>query len=285
MPKFHLNLGAKDQRSLEDAENRMKEARKNMNRTVAAQIIPISAIDRAKAAWPIFGGTSPPAPAKTDPPKADPPQGNPPAAPAAAPAGGVTPPANTPGGEVNVAQLLAQLQTLTQQVTTLTTENEGYKTKETEAENAKKTKEQQLETTIAQKDQVIEQATNLIGQKALENALLTHKDYQFHDANDALMNLKDAEGVKVTVDIAKQIATVEGLDAAIKDLATRKSWMLSKGPETPPDPNAAPATTPPATRATGAPPAQPTTDAAKATQRANLRAKYTAIGNAPVTTR
>lgn len=238
----------------------------------------------ALRAWPIFGGSSPTPPA-TDPatpPAQTPPAATPPAAPQQ-PGGDGKP--GTPPVNVDVNQLLAQVQTLSGQVQQLTQENQGYKTKEADAENAKKTREQQLETTIQQKDAQLAAAQNLIGQKALENALLTHKDYQWHDANDALLSLKNAEGVKVTVDIDKQIATVEGLDAAVKDLAEKKPWMLSKGPDQQQqqDPNQQ---TPPATpvgRATGKPPAPPSNpDATKVQQRQALGKKYSAIRGAPI---
>lgn len=233
------------------------------------------------AAWPIFGGepddpaTPPAAPAATPP--ATPPAAPPPAAPAPGGDGKGTPPVN-----VDVNQLLAQVQTLSSQVSQLTQENQSYKTKETDAENAKKTREQQLETTIQQKDAQLAAAQNLIGQKAMENALLTHKDYQFHDSNDALLSLKNVEGVKVTVDIDKQIATVEGLDAAIKELAEKKPWMLAKGPQTDDQQQQTPPATPPG-RPSGRPPAPPANpDAAKVQQRAALGKKYSAIRGAPV---
>ncbi|AAN02073.1 head scaffolding protein [Mycobacterium phage Barnyard] len=250
-----------------------------------AQIDPKAAALRA---WPIFGGSSPTPPATATPPaNPEQQQPNPAATPPATSPAGAPQTAQQPGGaaSVDVNQLLAQVQSLSSQIQQLQTENQGYKQKETEAENAKKTREQQLEQTIQQKDQQIAAAQNLIAQKSLENALLTHKDYQWHDANDALLSLRDAEGVKVTVDIDKQIATVEGLDNAVKELATKKPWMLSKGPEQQPDPNNPQQQTPPAApgRPSGKPPAPPANpDAAKVQQRQALGKKYSAIRGAPI---
>lgn len=248
----------------------------------------LAAIDPKRAAlnaWPIFGGSSPTPPAQPDPAQQgqQPPVGQPPAATPPAQPQQQAAPASGGAANIDVNQLLAQVQTLSQQVQTLTDENNGYKQKETDAENAKKTREQQLEQTIQQKDAQIAAAQNLIAQKSLENALLTHKDYQWHDATDALLSLKDAEGVKVTVDIDKQIATVEGLDNAIKDLATRKPWMLAKGPEQQQQQDPNQQQQPPAPgRPSGRPPASNNGDATKVQQRAALGNKYSAIRRAPV---
>jgi hypothetical protein len=224
----------------------------------------------ALKAWPIFGGTSPTDPPKADPPKADPPKVDP-------PAGGATPPpdplAELQKDPAKLQQLLSQVATTTQTLATMQTELEGYKTKETEAENAKKTNEQRLQTTIEQKDALLARATLLLQEKSAENALLSHKDYTWHDSSDALINILKDPQVVVTVDIDKQIATVEGMDKALKVLATAKPWMLSAGPGVP-DPAAAPGTPPPPS---GAPPAAPTTDAQKAARRADLISKHPVI--------
>lgn len=230
--------------------------------------------EAALAAWPLFGGTTPGGPA--DPPAATPPAATPPAATPPAPTTEVDPIKELAKDPAKLSQLLSQVTTLTTQQATLAAENEAFKAERTKAEQAKLTKEQQLETTIAQKDATILAATALLSAKSLENALLNLSDFTWQDANDALMNLKDNPAIKVTVDIEKQIAQVDGLEAAAKDLATRKPWML-KTPEVPPT------TPPPAGRPTGAPPPPiPPVSGDKLARRKALAGKYSAIKGVPV---
>lgn len=241
----------------------------------------ISAKEAALKAWPIFGGTSPAAPTTTTPPATDPAQSTttPPTNP---PAGGATTTAdpleklrNDPNA---LTQLLSQVQTLTTQVTTLTQENTNFKDAKTAEERSKLAKEQQLEQDLANERMKTEKAVNLLTAKTLENALLTHKDYQWHDTASALAKL-DQGAIKTTIDIEKGVATVEGLENEVKRIARENSWMLSKGPAEPGTPPATPPNpaAPVAGRPTGTPPAPPNTDAAKAAKRNGLIDKYPVI--------
>lgn len=250
-----------------------------MNRSIADRILPIDPKKAALAAWPIFGGTAPGTATPSATPAAEP------AATLAAtdpPVGGSATPdplerlKNDPNA---LTQLLSQVQSLTNQVTQLTTENTGFKEKQTQEERSKLAKEQQLEQDLANERLRTEKAINLLTQKTLENALLTHKEYQWHDSASALAKV-DQNAIKTTIDIEKGVATVEGLDNEIKRVARENSWMLSKGPADPPkagdQPNPA---APVAGRPTGAPPASPSANADKAKQRTSMIDKYPVIAH------
>jgi hypothetical protein len=258
----------------------MAEARKKMNRSIADRILPIDPKKAALAAWPIFGGTTPGTPTPSATPAATDPPATTPTEPAA---GGVATPdplerlKNDPNA---LTQLLSQVQSLTNQVTQLTTENTSYKEKQTAEERSKLAKEQQLEQDLANERLRTEKAVNLLTQKTLENALLTHKEYQWHDSASALAKV-DQNAIKTTIDIEKGVATVEGLENEIKRVARENSWMLSKGPATDPpktgdQPNPA---APVAGRPTGTPPPPPNATADKAKQRNSMIDKYPVIAH------
>lgn len=268
-------------RDVEEARNRMEQARKNMNKSIAAKIKNSDPKAAALAAWPIFGGTSPGA-TTTNPPASTE------TSPAATTSGSSTP----PGGSVvapdpletlrkdpnALTQLLSQVQTLNTQVQALTTENTAFKDAKTAEERSKLAKEQQLQQDLENERLKTEKAVNLLHQKVLENALATHKDFQWHDAASVLAKV-DQNAVKVTIDIEKGIAQIEGMEAEIKRIARENAWMLSKGPAEPGTPaaNSANPAAPIAGRPTGSPPVPANNDAAKAAKRTGLLAKYPVI--------
>lgn len=231
--------------------------------------IPVTAIERAKAAWPVFGGVETAAATPKTETKTE--------TPAATTTAVVPPPdplAELAKDPAKLQQLLTQVSTLTTQLTDAQTKVDAAETEKTAAARAKQTKEEQLQADVENRDILLAKATAIIQQKVLENALITHKDYQWHDPKDALRNV-DMNLVKITVDIEKGLAEIEGMDKEAKRIATEKPWMLKPGADTQQPVNG----NQPPVRATGAPPAPPTTDAAKIARRNELIGKHPVISH------
>jgi hypothetical protein len=232
----------------------------------------------AAMALPLFGGTQP-------------------ATVVVAPAGGeVTPPDPTPtatpdptsGGEPPkedpiaklasdpnaLGQLLAQVDSLTKNLTKVTQERDGYVTKQQEEARKTQTREQQLESDLAQRDQVIQQMDSVIRNMAIGNAILSQKDVQWHSLKQVLAEL-NPESFEIDVDLSAGNATVTGVDSEVKRIARECPWLVAKSN----DPGTGSRTPQRTPVGSGAPPVGPVGDATKATKRADLMKKFPVISH------
>lgn len=224
--------------------------------------LPINRIDLAKQingfrANPPFGGTAPTPPA-TDPATTPP----------AAPGGATPPPAVDPIAQLQsdpnaLAQLLTQVQTLTQSTSQLqqqlglvTTERDSYLQKEKDAELAQKSKEEQLETQINELKAAQEKRDNIIRQKIVENAIAANNKYEWQNSRLVQGEL-DQTKLEFNVDIDKGIAEIKGIDAELERIASAHTYLVSKNKAEPPaDPTQQQQPQAPR-RSTGAPPRPP----------------------------
>lgn len=233
----------------------------------------ISGLERAKATFPIFGGTSP---AETE---------TPPAAPKEEPA---TPSSEEPhsGGDSakpepdvegmspqEIAELLKNVGELTNQVSKLTTENNTYKSKEQQAERAQQTREQQLEADLTEAQQTIAKMDAVIRHTAVVNAIQGAKDMEFHNARH-VMNELVMDAFDLDVDLDNGTATVSGIEPELKRVAKEFPWLVSK------DKTQTPANAPthPRPRGSGTPPVGGGSPD-KVTKRADLINKYPVIAH------
>lgn len=236
----------------------------------------ISGLERAKAAFPIFGGS----PTETETPPAE-------SATEKAPATTATEDSKTPGGDSGklepdvdgmkpeeIAELLKNVADLTTKVTQLTTENNTYKSKEQTAERAKLGREQQLEADLTDAQKTIAQMDAVIRHTAVVNAIQGAKDIEFHSARH-VMNELVSDAFDVDVDLENGSATVSGIEGELKRIAKECPWLVSK------DKTQRPAgePTPRQPRGSGAPPAGGGANGDKATKRADLINKYPVIAH------
>ncbi|ACF05114.1 head scaffolding protein [Mycobacterium phage Predator] len=131
-----------------------------------------------------------------------------------------------------LAQLLTQSQTLTSQVqqlteqlNTATTENSTFKQQQEQAEAAQRTKEQNQEIEINKLKGQLENLTNLLQTKVIENAIANNAKHQWNSTRQVQGEL-DMSKIKVNLDIDKGIAEIDGMDAELDRIATSSPWLV-----------------------------------------------------------
>lgn len=131
-----------------------------------------------------------------------------------------------------LAQLLTQSQTLTSQVqqlteqlNTATTENSTFKQQQEQAEAAQRTKEQNQEIEINKLKGQLENLTNLLQAKVIENAIANNAKHQWNSSRQVQGEL-DMSKIKVNLDIDKGIAEIDGMDAELDRIATSSPWLV-----------------------------------------------------------
>ena len=131
-----------------------------------------------------------------------------------------------------LAQLLSQSQTLTSQVQQLTeqlntasTENQTFKQQQEQAEAAQRTKEQNQEIEIKKLKDQLENLTNLLQTKVIENAIANNAKHQWNSSRQVQGEL-DMSKIKVNLDIDKGIAEIDGMDAELDRIATSSPWLV-----------------------------------------------------------
>jgi hypothetical protein len=192
-----------------------------------------------------------------------------------------TPPAEEPPKEDPIAklqndpnaltQLLSQVQALTTKLGEVTTERDGYKTKEENTRRAQQTKEEQLQTDLDNEKVKNEKLFNILKSKIVENAISNAKGYEWYSTKQVMAELNN-EAYEVDIDVENLSGTVsDGINAEIKRIATQCPWLVSKDKTKTPDGQQPPR------RPSGTPPAPPTGDAAKLSKREALIKKYPVI--------
>lgn len=144
-------------------------------------------------------------------------------------------PATGGDGETDVTQmtpeqisdLLANVTSLTAKVDAVTKENETFKTKEEEGRRAKQDTVDNLTEDLTKAQQIIDQQDQVIKRLAVVNAIQGNKDLQFHNVNDAISRLGDAD-YELSVDLENGTATVKGLEAKLKEIAKNEDYLVVK---------------------------------------------------------
>lgn len=223
-------------------------------------------------AFPLYGGTSPVTEDKTVTPDA-----------ATAESSTSTPdtPAVPDDSEEmtpeKVTALLKQVSDLTGKIATLTKENEGFKTKETQAQRQQQTREQQLEADLQERDKVIAKMDAVIRHTAVINAIQGTKDVEWHSARH-VMNELDPNSFELDVDLENGTATVTGIESELKRVAKECHWLVSKDKTQTPSGGSQR----PAARGSGTPPPAPNGANTKQTARAELINRFPVIAHGRV---
>lgn len=169
--------------------------------------------------------------------------------------------------------LLSQVQALTTKLGEVTTERDGYKTKEESTRRAQQTKEEQIQTDLDNERLRNEKLFNILKSKIVENAIANAKGYEWHSTKQVMAELNH-EAYEVNIDEDKLEGTVSsGIDAEIKRIATQCPWLVSKDKTQRSQDNGQQ----PPRRPSGTTPAPPQGDAAKLSKREALIKKYPVI--------
>lgn len=126
-----------------------------------------------------------------------------------------------------ISDLLANVSDLTAKVTAVTKENETYKSKEEESRRAKQDTVDNLTEDLNNAQKIIDQQDQVIKRLAVVNAIQGNKDLQFHNVNDAISRLGDAD-YELSVDLENGTATVKGLEAKLKEIAKNEDYLVVK---------------------------------------------------------
>ena len=171
-----------------------------------------------------------------------------------------------------LSQLLSQVQALTGELNKVSTERDGYKSKEEQTRRAQQTKEEQIQTDLDNERIKNEKLFNILKTKIVENAISNAKNYEWHSVRQVMAEL-NPEAFEVDVDVENLSGTVSaGIDAEIKRIASQCPWLVSKDRSKPADDGRVRPTRP-----SGSTVAPPTGDAAKLSKREALIKKYPVI--------
>jgi hypothetical protein len=234
----------------------------------------VSTFEQALATWPIFGGTSAEGgteviegakvTVETTDDKA---------------AGGKTEDKSNTDSDVT-SKLTQQLNETKQMLENLQKENEGFKKKEEETARAQLTKEENLQKDYENAAATIERLDAVIKNVALTNAILANKDYEWHSVRQVMAELETGQygEYDVNIDLDNGKAEVVGLDNAVKEVASKCSWLVSK--EKAKDQSTAQGNgtgTGTRVRPSGTPPRPPGNQAEKTQRRAELSKRFPVI--------
>jgi hypothetical protein len=172
-----------------------------------------------------------------------------------------------------LTQLLSQVQALTTKLGEVTTERDGYKTKEESTRRAQQTKEEQLQTDLDKANLRNEKLFNILKQKVVENAIGAQSNYEWHSIKQVMAEL-NGEAFEVDIDEEALTGTVKGIESEIKRIATQCPWLVSKDKS---KPSGGDDGKPRPQRPSGSPVAPPTSGDAKLSKREALIKKYPVI--------
>lgn len=204
--------------------------------------ITITAIEKAKSVLPIYGGTNPEGGTsseggtekkdeKKSESKSDSSSSSSSGNSSSQSAGGGSENSNSNSGsgdtEQQVADLLRQVSELNNKVTSQSTELEGYRTKEQEAQRAAMSEQDRLKSDLESLGKTVEKMDQVIHHLAMINAIQGFKDAEFHEARQVLMELREGDyNFDVDIDLENGQATVSGIEDALKKIAKDKYWLV-----------------------------------------------------------
>lgn len=236
-------------------------------------LLTVQGIERAKAALPIFGGTSPTETSTTTT--------------ETKPEDKTTTETSATGGDTakpltaeEAAALLTQISETNAKLAEATKTIEKNNQEKTAAERAKLGKEEALTADLEEATKTILKMDAALKNQAVMNAINGVKDLEFHDTNFIMRELQvSAPEIfeDMEVDLDAGVVTVKGVENHLRRIAKEKDWAVKKNSTIDPNANngggggAAPV------RSSGAPPANPTVNQDKASRRASLADKYPVI--------
>ena len=171
-----------------------------------------------------------------------------------------------------IADLLKQLNDATKTIKDLQGKTATYEKEKANAVRAQQTREQQLESDLTNAQQTIAKMDAVIRHTAIINAIQGMKDYKFHSARHVLNEL-DSNAFDVDVDLENGSATVTGIENEIKRVAKEMPWLVAQ------EQTVAPSGRNVTRQSSGAPPANPNSDAAKVARRTELMKKFPVIAH------
>ena len=176
-----------------------------------------------------------------------------------------------------IKELLGKVSELSSTVKSLDTQNQSYKAKEEEARKAAMGREEALVEDNERLQQTVSQMDEVIKNLAVINAIQGNKDLQFHDARDVISRL-DPGGYELDVDLESRKANVSGIDNELKRIARECPWLVRDASKPGGGSNGSERKLPP--RGSGSPPASPTGgDTGKQQKRSALIDKFPVIAH------
>ena len=131
------------------------------------------------------------------------------------------------GGNDQTVELQAKLDKAINDLAEANKSIKNFEKKETDAQRATQTREQNLQTDLDTANQTIAQMDAIIRHSALVNAVQGLKNYEFHSVRHVINELQDDE-FDVDVDLEKGVATVTGIEDAIKRIAAKEPWLIKQ---------------------------------------------------------
>lgn len=244
-----------------------------------------NSLERALASLPLFGGTTP---STESPPDSDTGSSQAKGTESTSQSGNDT--ATQAGGDsgtttemdpAQIADLLKQVQNLTNVNKQLLQENNANKAKQQEAERAKLSREEAMEKDLEQRDEIIAKMDRALRNQAIINAINNFKDVTWHDPMFPISKLDPAILENMTVDLEAGTVTVTGVENDLRRIAKDYEWAVVNPAAQSPNP---PPRQQPRPRGTGTPPAPPNGSNDKATRRQSLIDKWPVLtqGRTPV---
>lgn len=180
-------------------------------------LLRLTTIEQAKAALPIFGGTNPEPDEQQENNSQQ--QGD----------GGGDPKSPEQISPEDVQKLVSKVADLTSKVTTLQTENDGYRQEDDKKRREAQGREQTLTEDLDKAQQTIAQMDGVIKYVATVNAILNNESgISFHDPSDIVSKL-DFDAFDLDVDLENGKASVKGIENELKRIAKEKSWLVKTG--------------------------------------------------------
>lgn len=242
-----------------------------------AKYLPVvrnAALERALAAYPVFGGTSA---ENSDSSSGE--SGTPSSTTSSngetSSSGGESTSTTEQMSPEKIQELVSKVTDLTSQVTTLSQENAGYKAEEEKNANAALSREEALAKDLDKSNQTIAQMDAVIKHLAIINAV-THNEsgIQFHEPSGIVRELNE-DGFELNIDLERGTASVKGIENELKRIANEKSWLVKAAVN---DQQQQTRTTQkPPTRSSGTPPANPSQQNNAASRRAALEQRWPVI--------
>lgn len=169
-------------------------------------------------------------------------------------------------------QLLQQVQNLQNDLKTVTGKHDALQQEKDQQARSQMSKEQQLQTDLDNATVALEKMDRVIRRVALENAVLEHKDVQWHSIRQMMAELKDDE-YDVDVDLDGGCATVTGIKDAVNRISKECPWLVANKANNPVGSSTQ------TRRTAGNPPRSPGNQDQQKAKRAGLISRFPAISS------
>jgi len=229
-------------------------------------------IEAAKAALPIFGGTSPTETAtETETGEA-----------ATTDTKMTTESGSTEKPEIStdpqaVADLVKQVESLNSTVSQLKKVNEKFESEKKVKERESMGREEALSRDLEEAQQTIVKMDQALRNQAVVNAINSFKDIEFHDVKFAMSKLSSDIYDQMEVDLANGTVTVSGIENDLRRIAKENEWAVKNKGSVVANVNGSEQRKTPTGRPSGGAPNGSGGDASKASARKALAARFPVI--------